>query len=231
MTTARDTPDTPDTRDTPDRPHSQRDDPAAVAFITTEHFDLQSARSTIISETNGRASVFLSAVSAGLVAMAFAGQTSRTALYTIGLVLFPVLCFLGLVTFGRALQTSIDDTHLMLRINRIRRYYVEAAPQLAPYLARPSATDQVADVLRIEGFRGGRWQLMLSIVGALGVINSVLFGVTAGLVVGAVTDSELWAATPVGLVVFAIAVLLHQRHQQAQRLRAHDLADLFVGDG
>jgi hypothetical protein len=34
----------------------------------------------------------------------------------------------------------------MLRINRIRRYYVEAAPQLGPYFARPVATDQVADV-------------------------------------------------------------------------------------
>ncbi len=224
MTDTRGNQDNRDARETP------LTDPAAVAFLTTEHFDLQSSRATIISETNGRVSMFLGSVSAGLVAIAFAGQTSRAALYTIGLVLFPVLCFLGLVTFGRALQTSIDDTHLMLRINRIRRYYVEAAPRVTPYLARPFATDDVADVLRTEGFRGGRWQLMLSIVGALGVINSVLLGVTGGLAVAAMTGGELWAATPVGLVIFALAVPLHQRYQLAQRHRGHEAMAGLFGD-
>lgn len=210
------------------------DSQAAVAILTTEHFNLQTARAATISETNGRASVFLGSVSAGLVAFAFAGQTSRSALYTFGLVLFPVLCFLGLVTFQRALQASIDDTHYLLRINRIRRFYVEAVPRLAPYLARPAATDEVVDVLRAEGFvRPGTWQLMLSIVGALGVINSVLIGVTAGLAVAALTGGELWAATPVGLAAFAAAVPLHQRYQQAQRHQAHTaLVDMFgEGDG
>ena len=69
---------------------------------------------------------------------------------------------------------------------------------------------------------------MLSIVGAIGVINSVLFGVTAGLAVAAATDGELWAATPVGLIAFAFALPLHERYQQVQRRRAHD-ATLFVG--
>jgi hypothetical protein len=208
-------------------PDALRDDPqAAVAFLTTEHFNLASSRASTISETNGRASVFLGAVSAGLVAIAFAGQTSRTALYTFGLVLFPVLAFLGLVTFQRALQASIDDTHFMLRINRIRRFYVEAAPSLAPYLARPVASDEVGAVLRTEGFQS-RWQPMLSIVGALGVINSVLIGVTIGFVVAALSGGELWAATPAALVAFAVAVPLHDRYQRAQRDRAHKAADLF----
>ena len=213
-----------------DLPEALRDDPqSAVAILTTEHFNLQTARAATISETNGRASVFLGSVSAGLVAFAFAGQTSRTALYTFGLVLFPVLSFLGLVTFQRALQASIDDTHFMVRINRIRRFYFDAQPQLGPYLVRPADTDEVVEVLRTEGFvRGSAWQLMLSIVGALGVINSVLFGVTAGLAVAALTDGELWAATPVGLAVFAVAVPLHQRYQLAQRHRGHEaMADLF----
>ena len=33
--------------------------PAAVTFVTTEHFTLQGARSSTISESTGRASVFL----------------------------------------------------------------------------------------------------------------------------------------------------------------------------
>jgi hypothetical protein len=160
------------------------------------------------------------------VAIAFAGQASRTALYTLGLVLFPVLSFVGLMTFERALQASIEDVQLMVRINRIRRFYVEASPGLTSYLARPSSTDDVGSVLRAGGF-GSRWQLMLSIVGVIGVINSVLLGVTTGFAVAAITGGELWAATPVGLVVFALLVPLHERYQRRQRQRSNRIDELF----
>src|SRR3954471_20811662 len=42
---------------------------AVVAFVTTEHFTLQGARSQTVSEATGRASVFLASVSGGLVAV------------------------------------------------------------------------------------------------------------------------------------------------------------------
>jgi hypothetical protein len=42
---------------------------AAVTFVTTEHFTLQGARSSAISEATGRASVFLGALLGGLIAL------------------------------------------------------------------------------------------------------------------------------------------------------------------
>ena len=39
--------------------------PAAVTFVTTEHFTLQDARSSAIAEATGRAAMFLGAVSGG----------------------------------------------------------------------------------------------------------------------------------------------------------------------
>jgi hypothetical protein len=42
----------------------------AVSFITTEHFTLQGARASTVAESTGRATMFLGAVSAGLVALA-----------------------------------------------------------------------------------------------------------------------------------------------------------------
>jgi len=39
--------------------------PAAVSFVTTEHFTLQGARSSTIAEATGRATMFLGAVSGG----------------------------------------------------------------------------------------------------------------------------------------------------------------------
>jgi hypothetical protein len=39
--------------------------PAAVTFVTTEHFTLHGARSSTIAEATGRAMMFLGAVSGG----------------------------------------------------------------------------------------------------------------------------------------------------------------------
>ncbi|MFZ0376447.1 MAG: hypothetical protein WCD11_02445 [Solirubrobacteraceae bacterium] len=65
--------------------------PAAVTFVTTEHFTLQGARSATIAESTGRATMFLSCVSGGLIALgliATAGRV-RNAFYGFGLILLP----------------------------------------------------------------------------------------------------------------------------------------------
>jgi hypothetical protein len=49
----------------------------AVTFATTEHFNLQTARAVTVSEANGRASIYLAALSSNLIALAFIGQMSR----------------------------------------------------------------------------------------------------------------------------------------------------------
>jgi hypothetical protein len=192
---------------------------AAVTIMTTEHFNLQTARSATISESNGRTSIFLGAVSAGLVALAFAGQTSRSTLLTFGLVLFPVLSFLGLVTFERVLQSSIEDTLYLQRINRIRRFYHEAAPGLSGYLGVAAPTDDIVAVLALDGYLRSRWQVVLSAVAMIGVINSVLLGAVGGFAVAAIASGALWPSILVAAVVFAIAVVLHQRYQLHARSR------------
>jgi hypothetical protein len=66
--------------------------PAAVTFVTTEHFTLQGARSSTISESTGRASVFLGAVSGGLIALGLVATAAKTgaAFYIFGLVLLGI---------------------------------------------------------------------------------------------------------------------------------------------
>jgi hypothetical protein len=55
--------------------------PAWITLLTTEHYNLQTERAATISEVNGRASVFLGAVSAGLIA---AGLSHPSAISGIG---------------------------------------------------------------------------------------------------------------------------------------------------
>ena len=82
--------------------------PMMVTVMTTEHFVLQTARSAGITETVGRAAIYLAAVSSGLIALAFVGQLSRlgAAFYVFGLVLLPTLAFVGVTTFDRALRNG-----------------------------------------------------------------------------------------------------------------------------
>ncbi len=77
--------------------------PAAVTFVTTEHFTLQGARSSTISESTGRASVFLQAVSGGLVALGLVATAARTgvAFYMFGLILPGRRDHRGTVRLGR----------------------------------------------------------------------------------------------------------------------------------
>jgi len=84
---------------------------AAVSFITTEHFTLQGARAMTVAESTARATMFLGAVSAGLVALGLLATATQvgTAFYAFGLILFATLAFVGLVTFERALQSGIED--------------------------------------------------------------------------------------------------------------------------
>src|SRR5262245_65456758 len=86
--------------------------PAAVTFVTTEHFVLQGARSATIAESTGRANMFLAAVSGGLVALGLVATASGlgAAFYGFGLVLLPTLAFVGLVPFERSMQSSSSNT-------------------------------------------------------------------------------------------------------------------------
>jgi hypothetical protein len=72
--------------------------PAAVTFVTTEHFTLQGARAATIAESTSRATMFIGSVSAGLVALGLIATATHigTAFYTFGLILLVTLSFAAL---------------------------------------------------------------------------------------------------------------------------------------
>src|SRR5262250_1991825 len=98
--------------------------PAAVTFVTTEHFTLQTARAATIAESTGRATMFLGSVSAGLVALGLLAAATRIGamFYALGVVVLATLSFVGLVTFERVLQTGVEDYGYAQRIARLRGF-------------------------------------------------------------------------------------------------------------
>jgi hypothetical protein len=128
----------------------------AVTFATTEHFNLQTARALTVSEANGRASIYLAALSGNLIALAFVGQMSRlgAAFYAFALIMLPVLAFVGVVTFVRLVQSSIEDIAYANRIALLRSFYLRVSPELEPYLIAVSGPSSAAP--RRSGRRRGR---------------------------------------------------------------------------
>src|SRR5215472_2454332 len=176
--------------------------------MTTDHYSLQTGRSMTIAEVNGRSSLFVGAVSSGLIALAFVGQISHlgTAFYVFSLVVLPTLLFMGLITFERVLQSDMADVIYTRGINRIRHLYLEYAPQMQPYFILSSHDDR-------RGTFGYEmqtsWlQFFLSMAGMIVVINSVLAGSFVGLLLAAFT-LPLWASTSAGVVAFLVSVGLH----------------------
>jgi len=119
---------------------------AALSIITTEHFALQGARGATISESTGRAGMFLSAVSAGLVALGLIATATRvgSAFYALGLALLPTLVLIGLMTFQRVLQAGIEDHGYARPISKLRGFYVERVPQLTDYMPRVPAQNAIS---------------------------------------------------------------------------------------
>jgi hypothetical protein len=192
--------------------------PAAVAFVTTEHFTLQGARSSTISESTGRASMFLTTVSGGLVALGLLATATKVgaAFYAFGLIILPTLAFVGLVTFDRVLQSGIEDHRYARRISWLRGYYFDQAPELVGYLLSVAPAER----LRVQGLGGGSWQGFLTVAGMVGVITSVLAGSAVGLLAGIAAGHSLVAALAVGAVVAiaALAALMRYQHRAWQHV-------------
>ena len=81
-----------------------------VSIITTEHYNLQTGRSMTIAEANGRSSLFVGAVSSGLIALTFVGQISHlgTAFFVFSLVVIPTLVFMGLITLSACCNRAVQ---------------------------------------------------------------------------------------------------------------------------
>jgi hypothetical protein len=196
--------------------------PQAVTFVTTEHFVLQGSRAATIAESTGRANMFLASVSGGLVALGLVATASRvgTAFYAVGLILLPTLAFVGLVTFERVLQSGIEDKGYARRMARLRGYYFDNAPELAPYLLSVPPEER----LRIQGLGGGRWQDLRTVAGMVAVITAVLAGSTAALVAILVSDHSLAAALISGALVALSALVALIRFEASTWKRADDAA-------
>jgi hypothetical protein len=190
-----------------------------VSIMTTEHYNLQTGRAMTVSEANGRASLFVGAVSSGLVALALVAQLSHlgTAFFVFSLVVLPTLFFMGLITFGRLMQSGLADVTYARGINRIRHLYLEYAPEMQPYFILGSHDDEEL-LLRQESMLPTWVQSFFGMASMVAVITSVLAGSFLGMLF-ILFALPLWACIVAGGMGFLVSVVLLQTAQQVQWVR------------
>jgi hypothetical protein len=192
-------------------PGGPLDDPRALTILSTEHWSLLSARSLVYNEAFARAGMFLTFLSASLVALALVAQGmgfDRDFLVLASFVLgFDLL--IGLATLGRISSASIEDLRSVAGMNRIRHAYLEIAPELEPYFIT-SRYDDIQGVLSTYGESSDRapsialgflhgltttegmvTMITTVIAGIFGAVVALLFGaepnVALGIGLGTVT--------------------------------------------
>jgi hypothetical protein len=107
---------------------------AFVSALTTEHFVLQTAASSTVSEAAARTSLYVFSLSSSLIAMGFTSQSPATFRLFAAAVL-PALFVLGLFTIVRLVDTGLENQQCLRGIARIRGYYRTLTPEAAVYFA------------------------------------------------------------------------------------------------
>lgn len=198
-------------------PPSLRSDDVPVAvrvqILATEHWSLLATRSMTWGEVFSRAGIFLTVVSASVVALALVAQATDfgDGFYVFALLVLPIVLVLGVGTLVRLGDALTEDVRLVFGMNRLRHAYLEIAPELEPYFVT-SHYDDEEGVLETLGpaarVRPSRFLSSTPVV--VGLIDAVLAGILAGLVAevaGAGTAPSIALGAAVGLVaVVAIVV-------------------------
>jgi hypothetical protein len=104
--------------------------------LATEHFVLQAARSAIVSEQIGRASIYMGAVSSALIVLGFLAQVV-TRLDSFVAALLPALFVLGELTFAALVRNTIENLVLLAQMQRIRGFYRSLAPEASQFFDLP----------------------------------------------------------------------------------------------
>lgn len=198
-------------------PRSGLDDPRVLQILSTEHWSLLATRGLIWNESFARAGLFLSLLSASVVALSLIGTESEDFL-TFALILLPVTLFIGIATFLRLDDANREETLWMAAMNRIRHAYVSIVPAVAERLVT-GYTDDPLGVGRSYGLAGDvRYTIshfFVTMPGMIAVVNAVIAAVIAGAALSRLGYTGMGVGGAAVMVGVITAVILAVRSQQA----------------
>jgi hypothetical protein len=193
------------------------DDPRALQILSTEHWSLLAARSLIWTESFARAALFLSLLSASVVALSLIGTESEDFL-TFALILLPVTLFAGIATFFRLDDANREEALWMAAMNRIRHAYVTIVPAVADRLTA-GYTDDPMGIGRSYGLGGDVrytiFHFFVTMPGMIAVVDAVIAAVIASAALSKIGYRGMEVGGVALIAGLVTAILLGLRSQRA----------------
>ena len=144
-------------------------------------------------------------MSSAVVAFGFFAA-ARHGLTPVVATVLPALIILGVFTFVRLVETSVENVVFLRRMEAIRSYYATLDPAAAAFFA--SAGDSATAALASTGMRSGLIEMFFTGASVIAAVTSILAGVGAALLLD-IADVPLIAAVAAGVVVAFSAYGLH----------------------
>lgn len=184
--------------------------PNAASILATEHWSLLGTRSMLWNEAVSRTTVFLTVLSAAMVALALLADATDFGpeSTTLALAVLPVVLFLGIATHARLVQVNSDEKQTVLAMNRIRHGYLQIAPELAPYFTAGHHDDERGFLTTYQLAGPGVLRPRAAFVVATPTVIAVVDGVVAaaiGVLIAQAGDAPTGVVVVAGVVAFAIA--------------------------
>src|SRR5690349_21898152 len=131
-------------------------DAVRAQILATEHWGLLATRSMTWNEVFSRASMFITLLSASVVALALVAQINAfgPGFRLFALLVLPVVLLVGVATVVCLSDANSEDFRLIVGMNRLRHAYLELAPELEPYFITPHHDDE-ASVMQVYGGHQG----------------------------------------------------------------------------
>jgi hypothetical protein len=192
-----------------DTPSDPEFGPNAAAILATEHWSLLATRSLIWGEAMSRATVFLTLLSASIIALALLADATGFGpeTRTLALVLLPLVFLLGIAAYARLVQINTEEFELVLAMNRLRRAYLQLEPGLERYFTTGHHDDErglIASYM-LDG-PSRRWLIVHFLVNTPTIVATVDSALAAAIVVLLLQlgDPPLAAEVASGAVAFAL---------------------------
>jgi len=156
-----------------------------LQILSTEHWSLLASRSLAWNESFSRAGMFLSTLSGAIVALALVAQATEfgEGFRIFGLVILPVVLFVGIGTVLRMGIANYHDARCVIGMNRIRAGYLEVAPDLERFFVMGTTDDErgMSLTMAVQPGTSVFAQMLASSPMLLSVLNSVLAGTIVAL--------------------------------------------------
>lgn len=184
-------------------------DAVRAQILATEHWSLLATRSMTWNEIFSRASMFITVLSAAVVALALVAQATAfgSGFRLFAILVLPVVLLVGVATFLRLGAANTEDFGLVLGMNRLRHAYLELAPELEPYFVT-GHHDDMAGLTQSYGlgYHAGLGRVLAATPNLVAIIDAVVFGVLAALIALQLGSTDL-AAVATGVIAALVAVI------------------------